>query len=634
MSFDRAITLGNRALDLRTADERQIQAIAQACDVEDGIARILAQRGFTQESASAFFTPSLREHLPEPLHYVDMGKAVSRAADAITRGEKIAGFTDYDVDGATSLAIVRNYLRWIGIPLRRYVPDRFAEGYGPNEQAMRQLREEGHSLCLMFDCGTAAIDRVSEDGSVKPGPITIAGQIGLDVLVFDHHTPEALLPPAYALVNPRRLDETTIHTQPSACGVSLMFVIALNRELRQRGFLRDRNSADDGRPKEPYVLKLFELAMLGTQQDMMPLTGINRLIVATGLRLANQPELEDSQIAALGYTREEYLRFENPGLEALRSVCGLSREELARKGRELSWQDLSFQLGPRLNAAGRIDIAHTSADLLSLTDAVEALEFARSIDMTNRGRQTIEAGIMEDAMPQADAQQEAGHPVLIVSGESWHPGVVGIVASRIKEKHGLPSIVIGCHEGSWKGSGRSIRCGDLKVDLGGAITAARHAGLLEAGGGHPMAGGLSMDIAKLEAFRQFMHQRLGPEVTRLPKVQPLPIDALMTPAGITVDFITQLGRFAPYGEANPEVMILLPDVMIDFATPTADGQHIRCTFSKQGHKISAIAFRAGGQPLGNALMERGILHIVGTADLNYYNGRVTPQLKVIDALRP
>lgn len=645
--FNGLITLCGRELHLRTAPEHVVRGIAQEYQIDDNLARAMAQRGFNKESAGPHLNPELRYHLPDPLHFLDMEKAVKRTADAIQNGEQIAGFTDYDTDGATALAITKNFMRWIGVSMTKYVPDRFKEGYGPNSGAMQQLHREGAGLCLMFDCGTAAVDRI-RNGKLELGPIKVAQQLGMDVLVFDHHSPEAALPPAYAVVNPMRLDETTPHKQPAACGMSLMFVIALNRELRNRGFYRERsrgihrdpNDPTDIKPKEPYVMKAFEPATIGTVQDMMPLTGINHLIVHTGMKLLNAPPPTDTELEKLGYTREEYQKFENPGIDALRAVCGLGKNELAQQGRELTTEDLSFQIGPRLNASGRIDVSRTSVDLLTMENGNDALDFAMRIDTNNFERRQIESQIVAEAMPLADEQMEAGRKIIVVSGRDWHPGVVGIVASRIKEKYELPTIVIGAMQNDqggydWKGSGRSIKSGDLKVDLGGAVTGAKHAGLIDTGGGHKMAAGLGMDsIDRLDDLRDFLEQRLAPQIAQMPQIPPLYIDAVMTPGGITRTFIEQVKKLGPHGEGNPEMMILLPDVQIETAAITGDSKHVRCTFTKNGERLGGIAFRSATEAYGQAILEKGTLHLVGTANLNHFNGKATPQFKVVDVLRP
>jgi len=609
--FNGLMTLGGREIQVRTAPEHVIRGIAQEHSLDDGVAQTLAKRGFNKENVDPFLNLSLARQLPDPSSFLDMDKAIARTIKAIMNDEQIAIFGDYDADGATYTAQMVRYLRAIGHTGRMYIPDRFTEGYGPNPAAMLKLREEGATLCLMGDCGTAAVDKVLEDGTVVPSPIKVAQDSGMDVLIFDHHSPEAALPPAYAIVNPKRLDERSPHTMLAACGVGFMFLVGLNRALRENGFFRGKDEENSNKPQEPDLRKLLAITALGTVADVVPLVGVNRLLVHYGLSELN--------------------KYEIPGIAALCEVCGFSREDMERKGRKIEAQDIAFFLGPRLNAAGRIDRARTSAELLSTDNITQAQDHALATDSINKARQGIEREIVQQAMPAAEAQVEAGSPIIIVAHKDWNPGVIGIAASRLKEKFDRPAIVIGCHEGSWKGSGRSIP----GIDIGAAVMAAKQKHILLAGGGHPMACGLGVEEGRIEEFREFMAEQLAPKLAALPKHATYHIDAVLNPASVTETLIRQQARLAPFGQGNPEPLYLLNEVQVKFAAVAGEtGDHVRCTFTKNGTDIGGIAFRSANEPHGQALLDSissgRSLHVIGTADLNTFNGRTKPQFKVID----
>lgn len=601
--FNGLITLTGREIELRTAPERRTRQIQQELGVEDGVAQILAKRGFNPENAGVFMNPVLRTQLPNPSDFLDMDKAVGRIVQAIRDNEKIAVFGDYDADGATSSAVLVRYLRSIGHNARMYIPDRFDEGYGPNTPAMLKLREEGATLCLTVDCGTAA-----------HGPLEAAHKAGMDVIVLDHHSPKVSLPVAHSIVNPKRLDERSPHTMLAAVGVSFLFVVGLNRALKAEGFFRNPDDPDDKRPQEPYLKGLLPIVALGSVTDCVPLLGASRLLVHYGLEEMNNPQ--SPEVA---------------GIAALRKVCGLSRKDMMEKGRQLASEDIAFFLGPRLNAAGRIDRARTSAELLTMDDIEAAQEHARATDSINAERQEIEATIVAAARPLAEQQVAKNLPIIVVANQDWNPGVIGIAAGRLKEEFDRPAIVIGSNRGAWKGSGRSLK----GIDLGAAVISAEDAGLLLKGGGHPMAAGLSIEPEKIDAFHQFLIERIGPQMAKLPPRPLLHIDAVVAPGTLTPQFIAQQERLAPFGQDNPRPLYLMPNVRLTFAQ-LAGGKHVRCTFAgPDGRSINGIAFRSVEQEYGKALLtgQEQFFHVIGTAEMNYFNGRAMPQFKVIDIAR-
>ncbi|PCH53290.1 MAG: single-stranded-DNA-specific exonuclease RecJ, partial [Cellvibrionales bacterium] len=468
----------------RLSDDRLALQLAQQTDIPELLARVLAARGVTVETCEAHLNPTLKTFLPDPSSLIDMDKAAERIADAITSSEHVAVFGDYDVDGATSSALLKRYFEMAEVPLRIYIPDRIKEGYGPNAPAFLKLKDLGVSLIITVDCGTMAHK-----------PLGIAKERGLDVVVVDHHQAEVLLPPAFAVVNPNRLDDTSGLGQLAAVGVVFLLLVALNRTLRARGWF-------EGDRAEPKLLDLLDLTALGTVCDVVPLTGLNRALVTQGLKV-------------LGARK-------NIGLAALGDVSKL-------EGTPGTYH-AGFLLGPRVNAGGRVGRADLGARLLTTHDASEADEIAAALDTYNRERQAIEAVVLEQALEQVEvslARSGANQapPLIIASAKGWHPGVIGIVASRLKDKYERPTFVIAFDgKGVGKGSGRSIP----GVDLGRAITAALEAGLLTNGGGHAMAAGLTLAENKLEAFHEFLNARVADDVLSAGETRLLKLDGALT----------------------------------------------------------------------------------------------------------
>ena len=572
---------------LNAGPERTVRALVQQYNLDEPVARIMAARGFDKESAQAFLNPSLRDQMPDPLVFKDMDKAIHRAVKAITQGEQIVIFGDYDVDGATSSALLRLYLRGIGVNSTVYIPDRLKEGYGPNEPAMRQLAAEGNKLCFTVDCGTTAFK-----------PIAAANEAGMDVVVLDHHAPEAQLPAAVALVNPVRMDESDEgrrHNNLAAVGVTYMFVVGLNRALRQAGYFANRS--------EPDLLDFLDIVALGTVADVVLLTGLNRVLVSKGLEVMAMRK--------------------RVGMNALMDVSGLAE-------RPEAWH-LGFYLGPRINAGGRVGRSDMGVNLLTSENKAVAEQIAFELNNLNHERQTIEQLILEQSIPEAERQASCAYPMIMVHHQDWHPGVVGIVASRLKERFNRPSLVIGYNPYSqtYVGSGRSVK----GVNLGESVIAARQQGLLDKGGGHKMAAGVGLRLEQLEPFRAFMHERVGHELSRIDTKPTLHIDAVVSAGAVTPDFIERMKVLAPYGNGNPEPRLVLHNVRLTFARLTGNGSHIMCQFTgADGKSVEGIAFRAADQPHGVALLNGmgQMFHVAGTADINNFNGRTRAQFKVDD----
>ena len=564
-------------------------AIAQRHQVNDIVARVLAGRGVGVDDAPGFLAPTLRTLTPDPSVLTDMDKAAGRIADAVAAGEKIAIFGDYDVDGASSAALLARFLRHQGADPAIYIPDRLFEGYGPNVEAMRTLAAGGARLIVTVDCGSTSFDALAE-----------AAKLGVDVVVVDHHELGAELPPAVAIVNPNRQDDLSGLGHLAAVGVTFMVVIAVNRLLRTRGWY------GAGRA-EPDLLQWLDLVALGTVCDVVPLVGINRAFVSKGLMT----------LARRG----------NRGIAALADV--------ARLGGPVAPYHLGFLIGPRINAGGRIGDASLGARLLTSDDPAECGQLAAELDRLNGERQAMEAAMLEEAMAEADAEIGTGEgPAVLVTGSPrWHAGVVGLIASRLKDRYQRPAIAIAfTPNGIGTGSGRSI----VGIDLELAVRTAVERGILLKGGGHAMAAGLTVEQARLGDLRAFLVETLAERVWATTESHGLAIDAALSARGATTDLIEAVDKAGPFGAGHPEPVYVFPSHQIRYADTVGSG-HIRLTLaSADGASIKAIAFRGAGSPLGEALLAaRGRnLHFAGSLSIDHYQGRRLPSLRLIDAATP
>ncbi len=570
---------------LRQHDERTALAIAQRHALPELVARMLAGRGVSIDTAESFLHPSLQNDLPDPACLKDMERAAQRLAQAVMTREKIAVFGDYDVDGATSAALIKRFLAAIGAPLTLYIPDRITEGYGPNAAALTALAEQGMRVVITVDCGTLAYEALAS-----------GARAGLDVIVVDHHQAEARLPDAFAVINPNRLDDTSGHGQLAAVGVAFLLLVALNRCLRAQGWY-----ARQGRT-EPNLLQWLDLVALGTICDVAPLSGVNRVLVRQGLKVM--------------------ARRLNPGLRALAEVAGVDADPTTYHA--------GFVLGPRINAGGRVGKSDLGARLLSSDDLDEVAGIAAELNLLNRERQAIEALVLEEALAQAEARK-GNEPVVVVAAKGWHPGVIGIAASRLKDRFNLPALVIGIGEqGVGKGSGRSIS----GVDLGSAVIAASQAGLLINGGGHKMAAGLTIDAARIDELRAFLAQRLAAQVDAAADAGDLTVDGALAAGAVTVDLIDALALAGPYGAGNPEPRFVIANASI-VNSSIVGGSHVRCVLAAGGgQKLAGIAFGCVETPLGQALlagMRAGPLHVVGKLRADQWRGARRVQLHVEDA---
>lgn len=565
-----------------------LQALAvtmtQAYGLPDLLSRVLVGRGVRPAEAEAYLSPRLRELMPDPSALVDMEAAVDRLVHAVRRREQVAIFGDYDVDGAASAALLAEYLRALGVPVRIHIPDRITEGYGPNVGAVTALREEGAGLLVCVDCGTAGHE-----------PLAAAAALGLDVIVLDHHGAPEALPPTRALVNPNRLDDLSGLGHLCAAGVVFMTLVALARRLREEG----------GFPgsAEPRLTDFLDLVALATVADVVPLVGLNRAFVVQGLAVMR------------GRGR--------PGLAALLDAASLSEPPEA-------WH-LGFLVGPRINAGGRIGDAGLGARLLTTADPMEARRIAEELDRLNRERQAIEAQAVAEAEAEMDAllARDPERSVLMTASDEWHPGIVGLIAARLKERFGRPAFAFALKpDGSAVGSGRSV----VGADLGAAVRTAVEAGLAVKGGGHAMAAGVTLGPGGLAAFEASLARDLSESVGRARAAEALLIDGTVSAGGATAELVRLIQRAGPFGQGAPEPVMALPRHRIADAGIVGNG-HVRTRLvSGDGQSIGGIAFRAAQGPLGVALLG-GIgrtFHIAGTLSCDRWRGAERAQIRVCD----
>jgi single-stranded-DNA-specific exonuclease len=565
---------GRRWIGPDDAVWRAAEALAQATGQPEPVARVLARLGVPAHEVAGYLAPSLRGLLPDPARLKDAEAAAARLLAGVRAGARIAVFADYDVDGAASAALLLDWLRGHGRGATLYVPDRIDEGYGPNPTAMAQLAA-AHDLVVLVDCGTL-------------GHEAIAAARGADVLVLDHHLAGDTLPDALAVVNPNRRDEDGTLGHLCAAAVVFLVLVAANRQARAAGL------------PEPDLLAMLDLVALATVADVAPLTGVNRALVRQGLVVM--------------------ARRARPGLTALADVARLDAAPTA-------WH-LGFLLGPRINAGGRVGRADLGARLLATTDPAEAAGLAERLDALNAERRAIEAAVLAEALAQAEARGMDG-PLVWAAGEGWHPGVVGIVAARLKEASNRPAVVIGLAGAEGKGSGRSVS----GVDLGGAVQRIAAEGLLLKGGGHRMAAGLTVARDRLEAAMARLGELLARQGAGQGGPRDLAVDAVLMPGAATLELIAALDAAGPFGAGAPAPRLAFPGLRVSFAKRAGDS-HLRLTVKDDdGGRLDAIAFRAFEGPLGPMLENHagGRFHLAGRLEADTWGGRAKPKLRVEDA---
>ncbi|MBI1384692.1 MAG: single-stranded-DNA-specific exonuclease RecJ [Rhizobiales bacterium] len=563
-------------------------AIAQRHDVPELLGRLLAARDVGIDEVPGFLDPRLRDLLPDPKGLQDMGRGAERLATAIEKGERVAIFGDYDVDGATSSALLARFLAAHDIRSRIYIPDRLFEGYGPNPEAIASLIDEGAQLIVTVDCGTAS-----------HGPLAVARERGVDVVVIDHHQADAELPEVAALINPNRQDDLSGMGHLCAVGVVFLTLVATTKALRERGHYRAR--------PEPSLLGWLDLVALGTVCDVVPLEGLNRAFVVQGLQVMRQRR--------------------NLGLRALADAAGLAAAPTP--------YHLGYVLGPRINAGGRIGNSALGATLLISEDDAESQRIAETLDRLNRERKTMETEILEAARAAGEAQvaDDPDRPIIIAGSRDWHKGLVGLVASRLTEQFGRPSLVIAWGEnGEGTGSLRSIR----GCDIGAAVRQAAAEGVIVKGGGHAMAAGLTVAEARLGALEGFLRARLAGVVRDARAVAGLGVDGALSPGAATPALVTLIEKAGPYGAGNPSPRFVFPAQRVR-AVKVVGEAHLRCTLEGgDGSRINAIAFRAAGTAIGDMLQASDGMpvHVAGALKRDTWGGRERIDLTIDDVADP
>jgi single-stranded-DNA-specific exonuclease len=558
-------------------DERVALSLSQKVEIPEILAAILYNRG-VRDTASAFefLSPTLRSSMPNPMLLKDMDIAAERIARAILNQEKIAIFGDYDVDGATSSALLKRFFGDLGVESEIYIPNRILEGYGPTAAAFEDLMKRGNSLIITVDCGTVSFEAME-----------FASNKSLDVIVLDHHLGGAQLPPAYAIVNPNRVDDDFEHKHLAAVGVVFFAATAVRGLLRDQGYFNDH--------QEPDLMMYLDLVALGTVCDVMELKGLNRAFVTQGLKLINHRT--------------------NKGIAALSDVAKIDSQ--------LQSYHLGFVIGPRINAGGRVGRGDLGAELLATNDATRAQELALTLERLNQERKTVESIIFEEAIIQVEATDPGGKPMIMVVGEDWHQGVLGIIASRLKERYGKPSIVISTHGGIGKGSSRSI----TGVDIGSMLAKAKAAGILTQGGGHAMAGGFSLDVGKMLELEEFLTQTLAGSRAAILAFKEVEVDCIISLSGITGELAQVIARASPFGSGNPQPRFLVPEVLI-LDTRVVGENHLMLIVGdanspRHGGTIKCMMFKALDTGYGLGLL-RSVgkkASLLGSVQLHYQDAK-------------
>jgi len=562
----------------RCGNEADVTELKQTHGIDDLTSRLLVGRKVTSDNVISFLEPTLRASMPDPSTLQDMDKAAELILNAVQAKKKITIFADYDVDGGSSAAQLIKWGRALGVEMGLYVPDRVKEGYGPSIEAFEQLKSEGNDLVITVDCGAAARQ-----------PLESAKDLDLPIVVIDHHLMHGDLPPCAALVNPNREDDTSGLGHLAAAGVTFMVLVALNREAKRRGL-----------ENTPNLLEFMGLTALGTLCDVVSLTGLNRAFVSQGLKVLSQGG--------------------NVGVKALADIAGANAP--------YTTYDCGFILGPRINAGGRIGKAEMGAKLLSTENAQLAYANAAELDRVNTERKALQSQMINEALEEA-AKLPEDAAVIIVDMAGWHPGIIGIVAGRLKDRFDKPAIVIGVNDdGIGKGSGRSMQ----GVNLGEAITKAKEMGILTSGGGHAMAGGLTLAADRIPDLTSFLNTELKQDVLEARKNLSIKIDALLTPGAVSGAIIKIIDTVGPYGAGNPQPVFGFSDLRIAYAERVKGG-HVRCAFEDGiGGRISGICFQADHTGLAETLLDPNAprVHVAGRLKANNWRGRSSVDLQLVD----
>ncbi len=576
------LSLTNKFWKFKSFNERETENISQNFGFSYLLAKLFSIRNINISDIDQYTNPSLKDHLPDPYSLVDMERACNRIYDSICNNEKIAIFGDYDVDGSTSTSIIINYFRSLGIELEYHIPNRFTEGYGPSKTVFSKFKKDKVKVIITVDCGTMSYDEME-----------FAKKENLDVIVLDHHQPEIALPEAYAIVNPNRLDDNSNLNYLAAVGVTYFFLIALNRKLRSEKWFANNDLV------EPNMMSFLDITALGTICDAVPLRGINRLLVIKGI------EVMKKQL--------------NVGLRSLINKSAI-------KGK-ISTYDLGFKLGPRINAAGRLGRSSFGTELLTATKTADADRIADELDKFNQERRTIESYVLDSADKEV-TENKLNKKILVVYGENWHEGVIGIIASRLKDKYHRPCLVITVSEGKAKGSGRSIK----GIDLGNLVIAAKQAGIIDSGGGHSMAAGVSLKENKIEELSDFFESQISNIQSKVKDEKIIYVDSLISSSGINLEVYDEIEKLGPFGSDNYEPNFVVKSSMLVSVNQIGEN-HLKCLIkTTEGAFIEAMAFRSLSTPLGDEIQRNkgNSVSLLGKIKINEWGGRRTPQLHIED----
>lgn len=586
--IDENSSLNGFRWSLFSHDERFVQAVSQKYNIPDIIAKIINSRKIPFEQTETYISPHIKNLLPSPFVLRDMDKAVERIVRAIEKGETIGIFGDYDVDGATSSAVLYKFLYDVGVKnIHIFIPDRQNDGYGLNSEGLKKLMSSGCTLVVAVDCGITGFDAVD-----------MANQMNLDIVIADHHEAEVGVPNAVAVVDPKRVDDDSGLTYLAACGVVFLLTVALNKTLRERGFYKNKGI------EEPDLFSYLDLVALGTVCDVVPLVGVNRAFVSVGIKVM--------------------ARRQNIGLKSLCDVSGVSTSP--------SVYHLGYVLGPRINAGGRVGNSSIAAQLLTTRNPLTADSLAQKLNNFNLERKDIEAAVLEQAFSKVASEIKPDDNFIFVNGKNWHTGVIGIIAGRLKERYNLPTCVATVDDnGIANGSGRSIP----EIDLGSAIIKAKELGILTEGGGHSMAAGFTLHVDRIEEFKKFLHDYIESS-TKSQKIIPvLKIDSVIDITGINADLIKKLQILEPFGTANEEPRFAILNAKLT-GSDAIGGGNIRCYFSSDnGKSISAICYKSVDTPLGEVLLSEigSRFKLAGKIRSNSWNGKNYIQFIIDDIAR-
>jgi single-stranded-DNA-specific exonuclease len=571
----------------READEYLCKTIAEKFALSPEIAKIIATRFDNLDDIELYLNPTIKTHLPDPFHLLDMQKAAEYLLKALKGKKNIWVFGDYDVDGATSSSLLKKFFAMLGVEINIYIPDRIAEGYGPKTAALKYLKEQGADVVITVDCGTTAFE-----------PLADAVEMGLDIIVLDHHLCLTDIPKAVAVVNPNRFDETSEYKYLAGVGVTFLLIVALNQLLRKDGFYKDK--------AEPKLLELLDLVALGTVCDVVPLVGLNRAFVAQGIKVMSQGR--------------------NIGINALSNIAGI-KDAIAP-------YHLGFLLGPRINAGGRVGKSDLGANLLSSNDLAEVAQIAQKLQRFNEERKAIELLTLEEAILQVEKKELHKKPVIICASENWHAGVIGIVASRIKEKYNRPTAIIALENGIGKASCRSIN----GVDLGSNIAGAKEQGIIIEGGGHAMAAGFSIEEDRIVDLDAFLEEKLGEKVKAVLKDQIHHVDEAISVSSLNLELAKSFALLEPFGTSNYEPKFRVKNCHI-IKTDVLTEKHVRCIISDRsagiyGRSIPALCWNSVDSVLGQTLLsvKGAAIDLIGTIKINNWNDRQSVQFFVEDVI--